>query len=273
MIPTLSQVCSLHAAFGTDIEDYAAGQCRSVELWFTKLEDYLEGHSVEDVRQLLDALSVRASVAGLQGGLLDSEAAARDEAWKLFRSRLQLSRELGIETIVVACDVSGPLTRLTIDRVRGSLVELAAAAGEASVRVALEFQGRAALGNNLQTAVALIEEVGSPSLGLCLDTFHFEIGPSKWADLGLLHAGNLFHVQLSDFADVPRELASDSDRILPGDGMLAFEPLLERLREIGYGGCVSLELMNPRIWLVPPRQFGEIAMTSLRKLLGLASMT
>jgi sugar phosphate isomerase/epimerase len=121
--------------------------------------------------------------------------------------------------------------------------------------------------------VALIEEVGSPSLGLCLDTFHFEIGPSKWADLGLLHAGNLFHVQLSDFADVPRELASDSDRILPGDGMLAFEPLLERLREIDYGGCVSLELMNPRIWLVPPRQFGEIAMTSLRKLLGLASMT
>jgi hypothetical protein len=31
--------------------------------------------------------------------------------------------------------------------------------------------------------------------------------------------------------------------------------------------------MNPQIWQVPSRQFGEIAMTSLRKLLGQAGMT
>jgi len=272
MIPTLSQVCSLHAAFGVDLEDYAAGQCRSVELWLTKLEDYLEGHSIEDARRLLDDLSMRAPVASFQGGLLETEGGKREEAWKLFRSRLPLARAMGVETIVVACDVAGPLTKASVDRVRGSLRELAATSNAAGVRVALEFQGRASLGNNLQTAVALVEEVASPSLGICLDTFHFEIGPSKWADLGLLHAGNLFHVQVSDFADVPREMASDSDRILPGDGMCVFEPLLERLREIGYAGCVSVELMNPRIWLVPPRQFGEIAITALRKLLGTASM-
>jgi hypothetical protein len=33
-----------------------------------------------------------------------------------------------------------------------------------------------------------------------------------------------------------------------------------------------VELHNPRLWRVPPRQFGEIAMTSLRTLLGQASM-
>jgi hypothetical protein len=30
--------------------------------------------------------------------------------------------------------------------------------------------------------------------------------------------------------------------------------------------------MNQQLWQVPPRQFGEIAMTSLRKVLGLAAM-
>jgi hypothetical protein len=30
--------------------------------------------------------------------------------------------------------------------------------------------------------------------------------------------------------------------------------------------------MNPQIWRIPPRQFGEIAMTALRKVLGQASM-
>jgi hypothetical protein len=28
--------------------------------------------------------------------------------------------------------------------------------------------------------------------------------------------------------------------------------------------------MNPQLWSVPPLQFGEIALTALRKLLGLA---
>jgi sugar phosphate isomerase/epimerase len=71
---------------------------------------------------------------------------------------------------------------------------------------------------------------------------------------------------------VARELASDSDRILPGEGDLPFSAVVERLRQIGYGGCVSVELMNPTIWQVPPRQFGEIAITALRRVLGQATM-
>jgi hypothetical protein len=38
-----------------------------------------------------------------------------------------------------------------------------------------------------------------------------------------------------------------------------------------YGGCVSIELMNPQIAQIPALQFGEIALTALRKLLGVAS--
>ena len=65
---------------------------------------------------------------------------------------------------------------------------------------------------------------------------------------------------------------SDADRILPGDGDFQLAPIIDRLRAIGYSGAVSVELMNPGLWQVPPRQFGEIAMTALRKLLGQASM-
>ncbi len=69
MKPTLSQVCSLPASFAADIEDYAAGQCRSIELWFTKLENYLRDHSVADVKGLFERHQVRAPVASYQGGL------------------------------------------------------------------------------------------------------------------------------------------------------------------------------------------------------------
>jgi sugar phosphate isomerase/epimerase len=124
----------------------------------------------------------------------------------------------------------------------------------------------------LQTAVALVADVGSPHLGLCLDAFHYYAGPSKAEDLAYLTPDNLFHVQLCDLAGVPRELATDADRVLPGEGDFQLEPIVERLRAIGYAGYVSVELMNPQIWRIPPLQFGEVAMTALRKVLGQASM-
>jgi sugar phosphate isomerase/epimerase len=141
------------------------------------------------------------------------------------------------------------------------------------VRIALEFQARASLANNLQTAVAMVSETAHPWLGICFDVFQYYLGPSKFEDLGYLTPDNLFHVQLSDLSQMPRELASDADRILPGDGDFLLEPIVAHLRTIGYEGPVSVELMNPHIWQIPARQFGEVAITALRKTLGLASMT
>ena len=272
MIPTLSQVCCLPSPFDRDLEDFAAGHCRSVEVWLTKLEEYLKTHTLKDVRYWLDKLGISIPVASLQGGLLASQGEARREAWELLSRRLDLCQELGIGTLVVACDVPRPLSQQTRDRVQVSLTQLAQAAGRRGLRAALEFQADSAFGNNLQSAAALVAEAGSPHLGLCLDAFHWFTGPSKTEDLGYLTAANLFHVQLCDLADVPRELARDADRIMPGDGDIPLAALVEHLHAINYRDCVSLELLNPQLWQVPPRQLGEIGMTALRKLLGQASM-
>ncbi|HTN75217.1 MAG TPA: sugar phosphate isomerase/epimerase [Pirellulaceae bacterium] len=273
MIPCLSQVCSLNSPFEKDIEDYAAGQCTAVEVWLTKLETYLKSHTLDDVRRLLDEQQVKLPVASYQGGLLASQGEQRRLAWQLFRERLVLCQQLGIETIVVACDVPRPLDQAALERVQVSLVEAAQAAGEQQLRVALEFQSTAAIGNNLHTAAALVADVGSPHLGLCCDAYHFYTGSTKSEDWGYLTRENLFHVQLCDVADRPRELYADSDRILPGEGEIPLAPLLARLQEIGYAGHVSIELMNPQIWQISPRSFGEIALTALRRVLGQARMS
>jgi 4-hydroxyphenylpyruvate dioxygenase len=272
MIPTLSQVCCLNSPFDRDLEDFAAGQCRSVEVWLTKLEAYLKSHSLDDVRYWQGKLGISLPVASFQGGLLASQGEARREAWDLFSRRLDLCRELGVGTIVVACDVPAPLSQTTLERVQTSLVQVAQECGQRSLRAALEFQADSAFGNNLQTAALLVADAGSPHLGICLDAFHWHIGPSKTEDLAYLTAGNLFHVQLCDLADTPRELARDSARILPGEGDIALTPLIDHLRRIDYRGCVSLELLNPQLWQVPPLQLGEIGMTALRKILGQAAM-
>jgi 2-keto-myo-inositol isomerase len=272
MLPTISQVCSLHSPWDKDVEEYAAGACRAIEVWLTKLETYLQAHGLDDCRRLLDAHQVATPVASFQGGLFAREEDARREHWAHFARRLELCQALGIGTLVVAADIHGPLAEQDFERTRASLAEAADRAAKHNVRLALEFHARATLANNLQTAAALVEDAGRPNLGICFDVMHYYLGPSKFEDLVLLSPENLFHVQFSDLAGQLRETATDADRVLPGDGDFALEPIVAHLHEIGYQGCVSLELMNPRLWQVPARQLGEVGMTALRKVLGQASM-
>lgn len=268
MIPTLSQVCCLNSPFDRDLEEFGKSGCRSVEVWLTKLEDYLQTRTLADVRFWLERFGISLPVTSFQGGLLASQGDARREAWDLFARRLDLCVQLGIGTIVVACDVPPPLSQQTVERVQVSLTQVAQEAGRRGLRAALEFQAGSSFGNNLQTAAALVGDVASPHLGLCLDAYHFHVGPSKTEDLGYVTAANLFHVQLCDLADTPRELARDAARILPGDGDIPLAPIVEHLRRIDYRGPVSLEVLNPQLWQVPPLELGEIGLAALRKVLG-----
>jgi sugar phosphate isomerase/epimerase len=270
MRPTISQVTTLKASFETDVEEYAAAACVNLEIWLGKLETYLETHSVDDAHALLAEHRVSAPVASFQGGLLTSQGEARRLHWEHFGRRLELCQALSIGVIVIVGDLFGPVSAQDLERAQFSLVEAAKQAGQRGLRVALEFQASATFGNNLQTAAALVAEAGSPHLGLCLDAFHYFMGPSKEEDLGYLTRENLFHVQLCDVSGIARELATDGDRILPGDGDLNLQPILDRLRQIDYDGAVSVELMNPQIWEIPPRNVAEVGITALRKLLGVA---
>ena len=233
MIPVLSQVCSLQSDFATDIADYAAGQCRDIEVWLTKLEAYLQNHSLDDVRALLAEHSVTLPVASFQGGLLTSQADSRAASWEHFTKRLDLCKQLKISTIVVAADIMMPVDQADIDRSILTLSQAAELAQQNGIRLAIEFQSRSAFINNLQTAAIVVEDINSPNLGICLDAFHFFTGPSKLQDLQRVSVDRLFHVQLSDVADVPREFATDSHRILPGEGDFECGPLDRRATSAG----------------------------------------
>jgi sugar phosphate isomerase/epimerase len=267
MKPCISQASTLPTSFADDITAYASGGCNAIEVWLTKLEQHLETHSAADTKKLLDDHQMTLAAAAYQGGLLLSQGEQRKAHFEHFRRRLDLCQFFGVPTLLIAPDFTAAVDETALERAVVSLAQAAQWAAGARVRLALEFRGGDRFCASLPTALALTAGCGEPNVGVTLDVFHYYVGPSKFEDLALLTPQTLVHVQLSDLAGVPRELASDAQRVLPGDGDFQLAALLAQLRQIGYDGWVSLELMNPTLWKVKPAQLAELGLNSLQRLL------
>jgi len=274
----ISEAVTLSHTFAEDVHSYADAGCHALEVWLTKLETHLEKHSVADTRKLLEDREMTLAAASYQGGLLLSQGEQRKAHYDHFKRRLDLCQSFGIPILLIAADppLYSPASATEkkeaevagFRRAIDSLAQAAQWAAAFGVRLALEFRSSASFCTNLETALALIAQCGEANVGVNLDVFHYYTGPSKFEDLALLSPANLAFVQLSDLLSVPRELASDADRILPGEGDFRLQPIMEHLRAIGYDGWVSLELFNPTLWQLKPTQVAELGLASLQRLLG-----
>jgi sugar phosphate isomerase/epimerase len=266
----ISEATTLPCTFADDVANYADAGCDAMEVWLTKLETHLETHSAADTRKLLEDRHMTLAAASYQGGLLLSQGEQRKAHYDHFRRRLDLCLQFAIPTLLIVADFVTKVDATALERAIVSLRQAAQWAAGFNVRLALEFRGSDTFCASLDTALALVAQCGEPNVGVNFDVFHYYTGPSKFEDLDLLTPDNLAFVQMSDVAGVPRELAGDADRVLPGDGDFRLGPIVERLRALGYDGWVSLELMNPTLWKAKPVQVAEVGLTALRRLLGLA---
>jgi sugar phosphate isomerase/epimerase len=271
MKPCISQATTLTTSFGDDVQAYSEAGCQAFEVWLTKLETHLEKDSPAATRHLLQDREMTLVAAAYQGGLLLSQGEQRRAHFDHFKRRLDLCQSFAIPTLVVVADFVEKVDAQALQRAVVSLAEAARWAAGFGVRLALEFHGRATFCSSLDTVLALVQACGEPNVGVCLDVLHYYTGPSKFEDLALLTPANLAHVQVCDIAGVARELATDADRILPGEGDFHLGPIIEQLRRIGYDGWVSLELFNPTLWQARPAQVAELGLESVRRLLAAPS--
>jgi 2-keto-myo-inositol isomerase len=268
MKPCISEATTLSSTFEQDVNGYADGGCQAMEVWLTKLEKHLETHSVADTRQLLQDRAMTLAAASYQGGLLLSQGEARQAHFDHFRRRLDLCQAFGIRTLLVVADFVAKVELTDLQRAVVSLARAAQWAAAFDVTLALEFRGSATFCASLDTALGLVTQCGEANVGVCLDLFHYYTGPSKFEDLDLLTRDRLAFVQVCDLAGVPRELATDADRVFPGEGDFRPGPIIDKLRALGYDGWVSLELFNPIIWQAKPSQVAELGLGAVQRLLG-----
>jgi len=267
MTPCISQATTLSSSFADDIDNYPAAGCHVIEVWLTKLEQHLQRISASGTRKALADRGIELAAAAYQGGLLLSEGRERQSHLDHFKRRLDLCQVFGIPTLLIAADFCRTAEPPALAHAVGALAKAGRWAAGFNVRIALEFRGVEAVCTTLDTAITLVEQCREPNVGVCFDLFQYYKGPSKPEDLHRLNATNLFHVQVCDVVGVPREVMSDADRAMPGDGDFRFDGLFEQLRSIGYSGAVSLELMNPELWRANPKQVVGIGVTALTRVM------
>jgi 2-keto-myo-inositol isomerase len=268
MKPCISQVTTLKNPYEADPDPFSRGGWDAVEIWLTKLETFLETHTLSEATSHWQSRGIKPVAAAAQGGLLLSRGPERHAHWDHFRRRLDLLQELGVRTLIVTPDFVHQVSDDDLGRAAAALGEAAALAAQFRVRLALEFQKNSPICACLETALGLIGQAGTDNAGVCFDAFHYYTGPSKFEDLGYLTARSLAWVQVCDLSGTPRELAGDSDRILPGEGDFQLAPIIDHLGTIGYQGHVSLEVLNPHLWQVAPDRLADLGHRALERTLG-----
>lgn len=185
------------------------------------------------------AVSVCAAM-GPDRDLIHPDEGIRRNGMEYVRHCIDAARTLG------ATNVVGPLysavgrtwqstedeRKRDTDLLVRQLKELSSHAGDSGVVLCVEPLNRfeTSLFNTVAQAMALIEAVDHPSLGLLLDTFHMNIEERDIGAAIRLAGDRLFHVH-----------ACGNDRGAPGNDGIDWIAVRDALHDIGYSGAVTIE--------------------------------
>ncbi|MBM4087611.1 MAG: sugar phosphate isomerase/epimerase, partial [Planctomycetes bacterium] len=133
---------------------------------------------------------------------------------------------------------------------------LCAKAEAARVTIALEPEPALVVGNT-DDMLAVVQAVHSPALKVNLDIGHAYLTepsvPDTIARLGPL----IVHTHFEDIAQKVHK------HLIPGEGDIAFHPILDALRRVGYSGHCILDLFGPVV-AADPAGFAERAYARMK---------
>jgi len=235
---------------------YGAG-FPAVGLWYDELRK-LSANEMEEFHLSSLVVSELVGVSGWMDIDLMSRTIALARAEQVFEA----AANLRCEVVVAEPD------RSATDLVRAArhFRELCRLAQPFPVNVGLEFHGGARAIKDIAAAWQVVEAAEAQNGGVVLDAFHCYRGGSRVEMLEPVPGDRILLVQVSDCMDLPRYELDDRHRLYPGQGAIPLEPLLAALRDKGYSGYYSLELMNEDYWLEDPATVARDAMRALRRL-------
>jgi sugar phosphate isomerase/epimerase len=129
--------------------------------------------------------------------------------------------------------------------------EIARILAGSNVRLGLEFLGPLELRKaykyefiwRMNDMLAFAKECG-PNVGLLLDTWHWHHAGATTEDIIAAGRDAIVHVHFNDSPNVPPDQIHDSQRLLPGEGVINLTGFLQALHSIHYCDALSVEVFG-----------------------------
>jgi sugar phosphate isomerase/epimerase len=242
---SMNEMTTYRWSFDEDVAEYRAAGIPAIGVWRQKLSDFGEDKGIE----LLAEAGLPVSNLLWAGGFTGSDGHTFRESVADATDAIRQAAALRARSLVVysggrAGHTHNHARRLLIDALR----ELAPVAQESRVTLAIEPMHAACAAEwtfltTLGDALTVLDAVGSPSVQLAFDVYHFGADP---AAIKLLteFAGRIAIVHLAD-GHTPTEYEQNRTRL--GDGCVPLREVVAALRAVGYDGDYDVELVGQEI--------------------------
>jgi sugar phosphate isomerase/epimerase len=254
---SISQITTVGQSFADDLDAYREAGADGIGIWEMKLaDDSLERFRASGL-QAATAIPEVPSILPLPLMEGPEDPAERVEAVAAGIRRLAPFEPSG----VLFLTGPGDDRQAVLDGIRA----IADAGAEAGIPVALEpiqreFSQFWTTVSSLDEAAALLDEAGRPGVGLIYDTWHLWREPLGQVER---HRDRIAGFHLADWREPTR---NTNDRVLPGDGVIDYDPILETLR---WDGLYDLEIFSDAdlpgsLWTEDPRELARRGVEALR---------
>jgi 2-keto-myo-inositol isomerase len=260
----------------TPMEDFlqsiSAAGFEGVELRRDETFAYLENHSVQELKDLLDAANLKV----VSWNAIELFSLCNDDAFQGmcdYTERLmQIGNEIGCDLIIAVPSFANQSV-FPEDQMMSKTIErfqvLRALADKYTFRMGFEPLGFP--NNSIRTIPQAMEvlqgaeEDGLPPSGLIIDTFHFFLAEQPANDLLTIPLDRLWLIHLDDCVEKPLDELQDGDRVWPGEGFFDLKGVAAALKKMKYNGYISLELFNPEYWTMDPAEAAETSFQTTKK--------
>jgi len=225
-----------------DAQAYATHGFGGIGLFRPKVDDF----GIERCVELLDDLNLSVTSLSWAGGFTGSDGRGYEDALCDAMSAVTDAANLKADTLVVlAGGRNNHIRRHARRTLCEALAKISVFAEQFNVRIALEpFHPGCghewSFVNDLESTMHIIDLVGSPNLGLVLDTYH--VGMDDEVLPWLPHVRE--HVHLLQLGDGRHSPLGEMNRCLLGDGCVPIESIVHTLIDHGYDGPIEAEVIG-----------------------------
>jgi len=268
----LNGATTMHADLETDIKAASAAGFDLLEIWASKLREFLKTNTPADLKKLFEENNLEPySINSIEHITFRTE----EDYEKIKAETEELSKiagEINCPYIVV---VPGKLPENAtkdeiIEESTNVLNELADIADKHNVSLAFEFLGQTDCSvQTLDLCNEIVEKVNRANIGNVLDTFHFYAGNSTFEAIEKMNPEKLFIFHINDAENLHKEELTDAHRLYPGTGILPIKEIKKRFDKIGYDRMVSIEIFRPEYWNEDPFEVAKLAKAATEKVLEL----